>query len=79
MKYIVLFIVPNEGKKKKSCFILHDVKDVAEFCITADVSRFVPCKLGMLMMLQNVLISVYSVIFYLYLFFKMYVHMVQEP
>lgn len=37
-----------------------------------------PCKLGMLMMFQNVLISVYSVIFYLYLFFKMYARVIQE-
>lgn len=66
-------------KKKRDCFIFHDVKDFEGFYITADVSRFVPCKFDMLMLLQNVLISVYSVIFYLYLFFKMYVHMIQEP
>lgn len=79
MKYTVLFIVPNEEKKKRDCFIFHDVKDFEGFYITADVSRFVPYKFDMLMLLQNVLISVYSVIFYLYLFFKMYVHMIQEP
>lgn len=56
---------------------LHDVKDVGGFYITADV-RFMPCKSGMLMMFQNVLISVYSVIFYLYLFFKMYECVIQE-
>lgn len=65
-------------KKKKGCFHLRDVKDVAGFYITADVGRFTPCKLGMLMMFQNVLISVYSVIFYLYLFFKIYVCVIQE-
>lgn len=75
-KWNTLFYLLCQKKKKKCFFILYDVKDVEDFYISADVSRFVPCKLGMLMMLQNVLISVYSVIFYLYLFFKMYVHMV---
>lgn len=51
-KYTLLFIVPNEEKKKKGCFHLRDVKDVGGFYITADVGRFTPCKLGMLMMFK---------------------------
>lgn len=51
---------------------------LGDFFSLADVNRFMPCKLVMLMKFQNVLISAYSVIFYLYLFFKMYVRVIQE-
>jgi len=37
-------------KKTTTCIHLHGVKEVGGFYITVDVSRFMPCKLGMLVM-----------------------------
>lgn len=54
-------------EKKKDCLHLRDVEDVGGFYIAADVSRFTPCNLNMLMMFKNVLNSVYFVLFLFFL------------